>query len=204
VLLFSWQLLKSIFRKSLLSLSYEISYNKLKKNPEIFKELLMNEEANPANLPEPDEAIRFGPPSALYQLVIACNPYCAPCAKAHQAVETLYEKFPGRFSISVRFTLHTNSDIDNRVLAAKEIMKVAKTKPLEAVKDWYSLFDIEKFKQAHLTNGLDVNAAIEKHIVWGKKMAIKGTPTFFVNGRRLPEMYSWKDCTEILEFEIQK
>ena len=181
----------------------EIKAMRLKRNPEIFNALLHQQTINPINLPEPDEAIRFGNTSAPYQIVIACNPYCGPCAKAHQAIEHLYEKYPEQFSVAVRFALSVNDDSDKKVITVKEIIKVARTKPLESVKDWYSLLSLEKFKGLHHTNGEQVDAVVDKHIVWSKAAEIKGTPTFFVNGRKLPDPYSWMDFTKQLEFELK-
>lgn len=133
LILCTWQLLKSLYQKSLASLTNEIRATRLKRNPEIFNALLQQETDNPINLPEIDEAIRFGNSTAPYQIVIACNPYCGPCAKAHQAIEHLYEKYPEQFSVAVRFALHKNDDSDNRVVTVKEILKVAKSKPLQSV-----------------------------------------------------------------------
>lgn len=48
-----------------------------------------------------------------------------------------------------------------------------------------------------------MDLAIEKHIIWSKAAEIKATPTIFVNGRRLPELYSWLDFVETIEFEIK-
>jgi protein-disulfide isomerase/uncharacterized membrane protein len=203
IILSIWQVLKMLYQKSLSSLANEIKATRLKRNPEIFNALLQQQTANPINLPDPTEAIRFGNPAAPYQIVIACNPYCGPCAKAHQAIEELYEKNPEHFSVAVRFALQKNDDSDNRVMAVKEIMKVAKTKPLESIKDWYHLLNLEKFKELHPTNGEQVDATIEKHIVWSKGANIKATPTIFVNGRKLPGLYSWVDFVEKLEFEVK-
>ena len=199
----TWQLLKSLYQKSLASLSNEIKALQLKRNPDIFNGLLLKEEQSPAHLPAPDEAIQFGNPDAPYQIVMACNPYCGPCARAHQAIEELYEKYPGQLSVTVRFALVKNDDTNNNVLAAREIIKAAKQKPYDAVKDWYKLFDMEKYKQLHHTNGEIVDTAVEKHIDWNKKANIQGTPTFFINGKKLPELYSWVDFTEILSNEIR-
>jgi len=195
-----WQLLKSLYQKSLTSLTNEIKATRLKRNPEIFNALLEKEKANPANLPEPDEAIRFGNPAAPYQIVIACNPYCGPCAKAHQAIEILYDNYPEQINITVRFALIINNDRDNRVAATKEILKVAKLKPYEAIKDWYQLFDIEEYKKKHHTNEEAVDTMIERHIKWKKENHIISTPTFFINGKLLPEEYNWKDLVDVLGY----
>ncbi len=203
VVLCVWQLLKSGYQKQVSSLENEIKATRLKRNPDIFNALLHQQEINPINLPEADEAIRFGNPEAPYQLVIACNPYCGPCAKAHQAVEELYEKYPDRLSVTVRFALYNNDDKNGKIVAAKEILKVAKVNPYKAIKDWYHIYDLEKFKQLHNTNGMDVNSTVEKYIIWNEKADIKGTPTFFINGRQLPELYNWVDFIEIIKFDMK-
>jgi Peptidase C39 family/Thioredoxin len=94
----------------------------------------------------------------------------------------------------------------------QEIIKAAKQRPYDAIKDWYNLFDasqnglyglVEKFKALHHTNGLDVNATIEKQISWSKGADIKGTPTFFVNGKKLPELFNWLELCRVLEYELK-
>jgi protein-disulfide isomerase/uncharacterized membrane protein len=201
-LLAIWQLIKSLYAKSLLSLENNIGAARLKRNPEIFKALLQKEEASINNIPRWDEAVQFGNPAAQHQLVIACNPYCGPCAKSHQAIEQLYEKYPQRLSVAIRFALYSNDDRDSKVVAAKEIIKAAKAKPFDAIKDWYNLFDLGKFKEIHKTNGTDVGSVIEKHIRWSKEAGIKGTPTFFLNGRKIPDLYNSLELVEVLEFEL--
>ncbi len=200
---FGWQLLKALYRKSHLSIVSEINATSLKRNPNIFNSLLLKQKSDFIHLPQADEAIRFGNTEAPYQLVIACNPYCRPCAKTHQAIEQLYEKYPGQISVAIRFVLQKNDDSDSRVLTVKEILKVARAKPFESVKDWYNLLNLEKFKALHHTNGEQVDAAIDKHIAWSRTAEIVATPTIFVNGRRLPELYSGLEFTDALEFEIR-
>ncbi len=208
----AWQLLKSLYQKNISLFDIEIKAVRLKRNPDIFNALLLQQQASPANLPQQDEAIQFGNPAAPYQLVIACNPYCGPCAKAHQAVEHLFEKHPDKLSVAVRFALTNNDDKDGKVIAVKEIIKAAKQKPYEAIKDWYNLFNarqnglsglVEKFKALHHTNGINVNADIDKHINWNKNIEIQKTPTFFLNGRKLPELFNWVDFMETIKYKIK-
>lgn len=207
LLLFSltvWQAVKGLYRKSIRSLSNEIKATRLKRNPQIFNALLQKEELNENNLPMQEEAIHFGSLQALYQLVIACNPYCGPCAQAHHAIEDLYEKYPGQLSVAIRFALHNHDENDKRTIAAKEIIKAARHKPFEAIKDWYQVFDVDRFKQIHNTNGEDVSGDIIRHIDWSKATGIEGTPTFFVNGRRLPGLFSWMELSGVLEYELKQ
>lgn len=199
-----WWQIKSVYQKNLALLPAEIKEAKLKRNPQLFNALLQNEELKEDNLPLPNEAIHFGSPAAPYRLVIACNPYCGPCAKAHQSIEDLYVKYPGKLSVAVRFALTNNDDKDSKVLAAKQIIKAARQKPFEAIRDWYQLFDVEKFKQLHQPNGEDVSDEIMNHINWAKTVKINSTPTFFINGRILPGVYNWSELSGTLEFELKQ
>jgi len=203
ILLFAWQIVKSIYQKGLQSLQQEIRVTRLKRNPDIFNALLQQQEANPVNLPEPDEPIRFGNPDAPYQLVIACNPYCGPCAKAHMAVEKLHEKNPERFQVAIRFALSSTNSEDSRTRAATEIIRAAKETPFEAIKEWYHFYDLDKFQQKHKYAQINVSAEIEKHISWSREAEIKATPTFYLNGRKLPELFSWIDLVELLDYQIR-
>lgn len=200
----TWQLLKSLFQQSHESLSNEIKASRLRRNPKLFNALLDKQEFNKNNLPNVDEAIRFGNPAALLQLVIACNPFCSPCAKAHHAIEKLYEQHPDKLFIAIRFSLSSNDIKDIKTNAATIIIQAAIQKPLEAIRDWYQLISIDKFNELHVPNGEDVSKAIEHHIAWSKEAAISATPTLFVNGRRLPELYNWMDFVEIAVYELEQ
>jgi protein-disulfide isomerase len=203
LLLSVWQLVKHTYRQSLASLTNSIKAERLKRNPQIFSALLDKQEINQENLPEAKEAIQFGNPAAPYQLVIACNPYCGPCAKAHHAIEGLYERYPDNIGITIRFTLSTADEADKRTAAAATIIKAAQQKPYEAIKDWYSNMDIEKYKQLYNISGVASNGQIEKHINWSKAANISATPTVFVNGRKLPELYNWADLVPALDYALR-
>jgi uncharacterized membrane protein len=198
-----WQIIKYLYGKSIGAIASEIKALRLKRNPDIFNALLDKEEYNSMNMPEPDEAICFGKPDAPYKIVMACNPYCGPCSKAHHAIEELYENNPDDFSVSIRFALRENNDADKTVQIAKTIMKAARINPFKAVKDWYRLFDMEKYNTLHTVNGLDVNSYTERHIQWCKNAGINATPTLFINGKRLPGIYNWKEFVELMEIKTQ-
>jgi protein-disulfide isomerase/uncharacterized membrane protein len=196
-----WRVGKIIYKKSFSILFAEIKEKKLKRNPRIFSALLSQNVVDPINLPEKNEFIRYGNISAQYQLVVACNPYCLPCAKAHRELDSLFEKYPDKISVSIRFALNAIDD-SRKMVAAREILKAAKLDPYEAMKDWYAFIDIEKFRQKYQVNGERIEEIIDYYIRWKELANIKATPTFFINGRRLPELYSWTDCLEILSTEI--
>ena len=198
-----WQLIKSLYQKSLSSLSNEIKATGLKRKPEIFNALLQQQTINPINLPEADEAIRFGNPAAPFQIVIACNPYCGPCAKAHQAIENVFSKYPQKINVAVRFVIYDNNINDKKASAVIKILKATAQKPHQAIKDWYMLRDIEKFGALYGENGINVEGFLLRNVTWSKSQKIRSTPSFFLNGKKIPDMYSWYDLFELVEKNIQ-
>jgi uncharacterized membrane protein/thiol-disulfide isomerase/thioredoxin len=151
-----WQLAKSAIQKLQRTVLYQIQAIRTKRNPQILNALLENEKIQIEDLPEAGEAVVFGNSNAPYKMVIACNPYCGPCAKAHKAVEELIEKYPHSLQVAIRFAIDSTDESDPKVSMVKDIIKAAKQQPYKAVRDWYHLFDREKFLQMHPVNGEDV------------------------------------------------
>ena len=202
----SWQITKSLVEKNVQSFTNKISFTRLKRNPAVFKGLLNKEEVNPGNLSRHDEAISFGLPDAPIQILMACSPYCGPCAIAHQVVEKLYEKHPSKLSVSVRFALNSLEETDSRAKAAIAILKSIKeanSAPDLILKDWYSSMNYEKFVKKYNPNGFMVIDILKQHKNWSEEFKITGTPTFFINGRKLPGEYNWKEFIEVIQFELQ-
>ncbi len=199
-----WQLIKSSYHKNLMTLNNEIKVLRLKRNPHIFNSLMEKQEAKNANLPETNEAIVYGNSSAPTKLVIACSPFCGPCVKAHQAIDSLYEKFPHIIQVAYRFALESNSDNNRKTLIAKEIIKAAKQNPFDAMRDWFKLQDLEQFQQLYgKTKDIDVSFDINTHLNWCTEAKIDSTPTVFLNGRSLPITYSWSEFIEILGYKLK-
>jgi protein-disulfide isomerase len=75
--------------------------------------------------------------------------------------------------------------------------------PFEAVKGWYMSTNLDVYKKIYKTLDASLTVELRKQIAWGKDTGITGTPTFFVNGRVLPELFSWVDFTNILDYELK-
>ena len=46
-------------------------------------------------------------------------------------------------------------------------------------------------------------AAIDKNIAEGQALEVAGTPTLFVNGRRIPNVVDWPTLRNIIDYEIE-
>lgn len=199
-----WQLFKSLYAQSLRAVDNEIRALRLKRNPDIFNALMAQQEFNPINMPEPDEPIRFGNPDAPYQIVMACNPYCGPCAKAHEAIDRLFMQYEEKLSITIRFALF-NTDPDLSVTKAVNglLFRVNKTKnPQKVINEWYKNYtsDIENSVIDSPYNDI----SIEKYHNWVKKITLKSTPTLYVNGKILDQYYTWVDIIGLISFQLKE
>lgn len=175
---------------------------RLKNNAAIFEVLLAKQKTvteSTHNL-----GITIGKPDAKYKLVKVCNPYCGPCAKAHPTMEDLLENNPD-VQIQIIFTA-TNKKDDTKALPVKHLMAIAEKGDeqltIQALDDWYlpEKKDYAVFAAKHPMNGELQNqeAKIEAMDTWCNKEQVVFTPTFFLNGHKLPSIYSVNDLKYLL------
>lgn len=176
---------------------------RLKRNPQIFEALLTKN--NPINLPGNEITIKKGNPNGKYKLLKVCNPYCGPCAKAHVILEELI-KYNEEVSVEIIFTA-TQFDYDHRREPVMHFLAIEQTENAEVTKraldDWYNSTE-KNYK------GFAENYPIERSILssqigkikqmrdWCDTVGVTSTPTFFLNGYKLPEMYSISDLKYFL------
>jgi uncharacterized membrane protein len=170
---------------------------RLKHNPQIFEALLARQKA----ITESAEGlgITLGKPDARYKIIKVCNPYCGPCAKAHVPMEELLENNPD-VQIQVIFTA-TNDEGDSRTPPARHLLAIAaandETRTKQALDDWYlaDTKDYAIFAAKYPLNGdlQKQDGRIEAMKNWCDKTGIAFTPTFFINGFQLPEIYNAGD-----------
>ena len=147
--------------------------------------------------------IVLGDPSATNELIKVCNPYCGACMRTHPIVEQLLEKTP---NLKVKIIFRTYSGADPGVDVVKHFLAIAAENNAEKLKraldTWYlaDLQDYDVFKKQ-----FEVNGQLEKQThhweemnKWCKATDITFTPTFFVNGRQLPDAYNVEDIQYFL------
>lgn len=176
---------------------------RLKHNAQIFEALL----AKQKRVSEEPEGlgIILGNHEAKNRIIKVCNPYCGPCAQAHVPMEALLENNPD-VQLQIIFTA-TNQENDMKAQPVKHLLAIAeKSKNEETVKhaldDWYlaDKKDYSVFAAKYPMNGelLKQNDKVEAMRVWCDKVGIEFTPTFFVNGYQLPEIYNVADLKYFL------
>ena len=178
-------LLMPAFQKAKAGKQTSNELQKLKHNQEIFEALLQKQKmltTIPDNL-----GITLGNPNGNYKLIKVCNPYCGPCAKAHQPMEDLLENNPD-VQVQILFTA-TNSEDDMKAPPVKHLLAIAEknAEPIvkQALDDWYlaEKKDYEVFAAKYPMNGelKQQNAKVEAMKNWCDTTGIEFTPTFFIS-----------------------
>lgn len=159
----------------------------------------------------------FGNPDAPILITVACNPYCGPCAKAHVQLDEFLHRFIGKIKVQIRLLCNDTDETDKKTIAVKAILQKATTITDNAelqkmFSDWFEWMDYEKWNAKWRSdNNVDVKEWLNENSKWVENSVIQFTPTFFVNGRKLPGRYNLNDIavflpqlTEILANESVK
>lgn len=146
----------------------------------------------------------LGNPAAPILITVACNPYCGPCAKAHIQLDELLYRFPNKVKVIVRLLCNVNEENDKRTIAVKAILQKVATindnaKLQNILSDWFVWMDYEKWVDKwQPDNNINVNDRLKEHSNWVEHSGVQFTPTFIVNGRKLPGRYNLNDITVLL------
>jgi hypothetical protein len=180
----------------------EANYSLLrfKNNPEIFHALLRQQRKTDITPFEND--LQLGNAQSPVQITVACNPYCAPCARAHEKLDKLAAN--NDIGLTIRFNIKTENKEDKRTQAVEYLLQVLSGTSTdykrEVLHDWFTWMNIEKFKEKYpLKKGIDTGDQLKRHDQWTVKTKILFTPTVFVNGHELPKLYRTDDLPGLLK-----
>ncbi len=201
IVFIAWYLLKPLLLAAKAALGYNAAYKRLLYNPEIFNSLLLQQTTAPDGWQH--LGINIGNPNAPTTILKICNPYCGPCAKAHLVLEEIIKHNPN-VQVKVIFTA-SNKEDDKANKPVKHLLAIAAKENLQltaqALDDWYlaDKKDYDVFAGKYPMNGevKEQERKIELMHKWCDDAEITGTPTFFVNGKRLPETYNINELKNI-------
>lgn len=176
---------------------------RLKANVKIFESLLVRQKQitnSTAGL-----GILLAVPKPKYTIVKVCNPYCGPCAKAHPVLEQLMHLNP-HIQVQVIFTA-TNADTDKRAKPVRHFLALQQQQGVEVAEQamayWYSMptkeYDVLAQKYPVSTTTLQSQEeTITAMNRWCSDIDIQFTPTFFINGYQLPDIYTLEELKYLL------
>jgi hypothetical protein len=133
------------------------------------------------------------------------NLYCNPCKNAHGVISELIQTYPDQVSVALRFIQSGKDEVAINVtvpyLLGYWLQHIKGTRDEskqteKLIHDWFEVWDLEKFKGSHALNNADVGEAktiATWHYAFANREMIQSTPTFFLNGQKLPKEYSLDD-----------
>lgn len=179
-----------------------LELQRLKHSPEIFQAVL--EKQKVITHSTQGLGITIGNPNGSIKLIKVCNPYCGPCARAHNPIEDLLNNNPD-LQVQVIFNAH-NDDKDIKSYPVRHLLAIDqkndKKLTEQALGNWYLAEDknYTDFAKKYPMNG-ELNLQgdkIEAMMDWCTKTDILFTPTFFLNGYQLPSNYTVNDLKYFL------
>ena len=146
----------------------------------------------------------LGSPFAPLLITVACNPYCTPCSRAHVKLDNLLHRFPDKIRLLVRLSCAPQDVTDQKTIAVKAILQLASTlqnkKELQQLlTDWFEKMNYQQWEEKWQPDkNIRVQERIEQHYDWMEQNRIAFTPTFFINGKKLPGRYSIDDLEQLI------
>jgi hypothetical protein len=177
--------------------------NRVKHSIPVFTHLLLQEQKID-DTPFKNEML-LGNPDAPVKLLMVTNLYCNPCKNAHGVISELIQTYPDQVSVALRFIQSGKDEVAINVtvpyLLGYWLQHIKGTRDEskqteKLIHDWFEVWDLEKFKGSHALNNADVGEAktiATWHYAFANREMIQSTPTFFLNGQKLPKEYSLDD-----------
>lgn len=183
--------------KELIDKNYSLL--RFKNNPDVFNALLQQQRRVDTTPFEND--LQLGNPDAPLQIIVACNPYCGPCAKTHETLNELVEK--NDIGLTIRFSLKAENKEDKKTQTVEYLLQLLTDETnvykRKVMHDWYENMGMKTFRlQYPLQNKKNVDVLLRLQDRWSDKVKIAFTPTIFINGYELPKQYRANDIKNLI------
>jgi len=175
---------------------------KFKYNTDVFNKMLSSQ----PKYDQPDEewSIVLGNTEARNVITMVTNPYCAPCASAHELLQELLET-NDNIQARIVFTAD-NSEDDIKTPISRHLMTLNGSADKNLVKhaldDWYKQGqkNYHRWAKTHPVelDEMEYNK-IYKQTAWCQMADVTATPTMLLNGYRLPQLYQLTDLRYMLQ-----
>lgn len=196
-----WVFLKPLLIDSKYLATLKPELYRFKYNQEFFKNIIEKELRY--DLLNDDDTVVIGNVEAEHTITIVSNPFCHACAEAHKIIDELIDI---RDDVKVQFVFLTRIyaiELDKKILThfmeLKSHYDDAGVK--KALKSWYNQDEknYERWQQVFPVNSFsNFSETIPKNKEWCKAAKITGTPTVFINGRKLPNPYKPEDIKYLI------
>jgi len=201
ILVFAWVfvvvgLMTPLVSKSLEGVQIAQEWSKLKSDDKLFEISLHSEKYYIVE--DINTQLYFGSTSARFVITIISNPFCDPCAEAHQDIAHLLKMFPQDIRVQIihAYVGDEQKQYDAAIYLASIYLQNEMEKSMEIFEEWYrgGKEHPERFKVKYPVIATEqANMMVHFHQNWRIKEKIIHTPTILVNGFKFPNWYSLKD-----------
>ena len=200
---FFWIATKPVYKLAQASANFKIELSRLKNNKDVLNVLLQKETRlndSPGGL-----GVILGNDNAENVIIKVCNPFCKPCAESHPAIDNLLEA-SDNLKVQILFTGAKDDPNALKQVVIKHLMSLYKTHGKEKMKaildDWYVHTNrnyIQFTNKYPLQEGFEEeSSSFDAMNEWCDRNDISYTPTFFLNGHRLPDLYTIKELKSVV------
>ncbi len=180
-----WAFIKPSLEKARTLPDLERSVMNFKYNTNLFTNHLENQRYAHTGVSN----ITAGNSEASVLITMVSNPFCGPCAKAHEALEKLLEGYADYIKVEYIFTGNKQSEE-----MIKHLCSLPEGKQDEALHDWYKTINYEKWSAKYpIEISQDAENQLLEYREWSNQNQISHTPTFFINGKELVSPYTIQD-----------
>lgn len=200
IVLLIWVFLKPFFQKSQETQGLKTELRRFKLNTGLFHTLHQQQEQMPP-VGSDVSPVLYGNHLAAHTITMVTNPFCQPCSQTHQILQTLIDD-NDKLNCEIIFAVSQNKNED-RDKVALSIVSLPPDEQIKALHDWYSRADrnIEKWRKENMINeNKKAESILEKHLDWCQSVPISQTPVVFLNGFKIPDLYSLEDLKGILKY----
>ncbi len=189
---------------------------RIKNNPEVFTHLLGREKK--VNTTFFDHEMLIGEAEAPLNIVMASNLNCGPCKEGFEKAMKIINTYPGDINLCIRF-FHTDKEEDGETPATSTYLLAywlenicgndeESRRTAEMLQDWFSIKNMDTFTQKYsMKRNGQVGAAKSlgnQHQAWMEQAKVSRTPSFFINGYSLPDLYTIDDLIVIIPGLIEE
>ena len=194
-----WLWARPVLRQAQRAAEMEKELTRFRTDTELFQLLWMRQAVTESYSDSVD--LIMGSADAPLRLLLVANPFCEPCAKAHDLLEPLLAQMKGRLSITIRFITQRSDEDDSGHQIALRMLSLNSSQRGEAIRQWFRQpVYAEWIRQFPTVVAPDAEQALLRQQAWTQEHAITQTPTILLNGRRIPTYYKVQDLAYHLPY----
>ena len=193
--------LKAHFREAKVLKEEHLSLVRLRNHPGVFITLLKDQKSV---LPGWENcSITLGSENPQYTLINVCSLFCNPCSKAHFKLDKLLNS---RSDVQLRIIFKHEIDNDQANQLSKELIDIYLNMGEEAFRKALDTWHLHRQKDSGIfshIHGLKKSSGnsddlLKKMSKWCESSGIEYTPTFYLQGYKVPEPYTVDGMLELI------